>query len=244
MHLPLERSHERSPLPARPALLRFWGAAYRRYEIPLAEGRGYHVPEFPVPLLSPRFVTGDRGAFLRLNSGLTHFNEIVPLGHDQRGPAPSGFRLDKQFYLGERALSPRGLAEGYSARILPLAEAVRGNELPALLAEGFPRDVEFLRRALLPFLAALDARFLTAFLDEGGRSVGAVSVGVAGGVALVLNAVIRAADRGRHLSPILTDLAQDVALDAGAKEAFFWTEHPFLSRHADLVRHYRIFARR
>lgn len=225
------------------ALIRFWSSAYARYRRPLPEGEAFHVPEFPAPLFSPNFVTGDRAVFLRRNRGfLSHFNEIVPLGHDQRGPAPEGFRLDKQFYLGERRLRRRGIPPAFSAKVVPLAEAVRGEELWVLLEDGFRRDAPFLR-ALLPFLASLDADFRVAFLTERGRTVGTVTVGAAGEAALVLNAVVPGVERGRGLSQVLTDVAQNEAVDAGAREAFFWTEHPFLGRHADLFRHYRIFSR-
>lgn len=224
-------------------MIRFWESAYARYRRPLEEGVGFYVPQFPVPLLSPQFLTGNRALFLERNRGLIeYFNEIVPLGHDQRGPAPAGYRLEKQFFLGERRIAARELPAGFSVRVVPLADAIEGEALRGLLADGFPRDAAFLR-VLLPFLAGLDAEFRTLFLREGERDVGAVSVGVAGGVALVLNAVIPSSDRGRRLSPVLTDASQTLAVSLGATEAFFWTEHPFLGRHADCLWHYRIFSR-
>lgn len=224
-----------------PALPRFWDQAYSRYRRPLPRGLGFHVPEFPHPLVSPNFALGDRAAFLRANEGmLPHFNEIVPLGHDQRGPAPAGYRLEMQFFLGERRVSRRDLPPGFSLSVKTLAEAASGEELWDLIADGFPRDAPFLRK-LLPFLATLDADFRTAFLLDRGRTVGAVSVGVAAGSSLVLNAVVRARERGQGLSSFLSDAAQSLSVASGAETALFWTEHAFFGRHADLVRHYRVF---
>jgi hypothetical protein len=212
------------------ALLKFWRSAYRRYEVPHSGGLAFHVPALPDPLVSPRFVRG---------GDARHFNEIAPLGSAARPPA--GFRLDKQFYLGERPIAPRALPAGFAVRVVPLARA--GSALAPFLAEGFPRDAGFLAGTLLPFLAGLDAEFRSIFLVEEARDVGAVTVGVAGGVAIVLNAVVPAAERGRGLSRILTAAAEDAAASLGAREAFFWTEHPFFAGHAHEWRHYRVFVR-
>jgi hypothetical protein len=224
-----------------PSLPRFWDQAYSRYRRPLARGLGFHVPEFPHPLVSPNFALGDRAAFIRENQGsLSHFNEIVPLGHDQRGPAPDGFRLETQFFLGEKQVTRRDLPAGFTAKVIPLSEAVKGEQLWDLIEDGFPRDAPFLRK-LLPFLATLDADFHTAFLHNRGRTVGAVSIGAAAGASLVLNAVVPSAERGRGFSSLLTDAAQSLSIASGAQTALFWTEHAFFGRHADLVRHYRVF---
>jgi len=227
-----------------PAMIRFWEAAYCQYRRPLPEGLGFHVPQFPFPLLSPNFVVGDRAKFLRANEGLlSHFNQIVPLGHDQRNPPPPGFTLSQQFYLGERRIASKPLPPGFSSLIITLGKAVKGEELWDMLEDGFSKDAPFLR-SLLPFLTTLEADFRTAFLLEDGKTVGAISVGVAGGAALVLNAVVPSAQRGRGLSQILTDLAQTVAVSRGATHAFFWTEHAFFGRHADSIQHYRIFEKK
>jgi hypothetical protein len=224
-----------------PALPRFWDQAYSRYRRPLARGLGFHVPEFPHPLVSPNFALGDRAAFLRENHGsLSHFNEIVPLGHDQRGPAPSGFRLETQFFLGERRVTRRDLPAGFSVTVVPLADAVKEEQLWNLIEDGFPRDAPFLRK-LLPFLATLDADFRTAFLHNRGRTVGAVSIGAAAKASLVLNAVVPSAERGNGFSALLTDAAQSLSVASGAETALFWTEHAFFGKHADLFRHYRVF---
>ncbi|MGZ3737150.1 MAG: hypothetical protein ACXVC0_19420 [Bdellovibrionota bacterium] len=227
-----------------PAMIRFWEAAYVQYRRPLAEGLGFHVPQFPFPLLSPNFVVGNSARFLRANEGLlSHFNQIVPLGHDQRCPPPNGFRLSQQFYLGERRIASQPLPSGFSSHVVTLGKALAGEELWDMLEDGFAKDAPFLR-SLLPFLTTLEADFRTAFLREGGKTVGAISVGVAGGAALVLNAVVPGVERGRGLSAILTDLAQSVAVSRGATHAFFWTEHAFFGRHADAIQHYRIFEKK
>lgn len=224
-------------------LVRFWAAAYARFERPLNQGLGFHVPNFPSPLLSPNFYTGDRAKFLAANRGLiSHFNEIVPLGFDQRGPAPVGFRLTKQFYLGERKVTAKSIPPGFSAELLPLSSAIQLSEYWRLITEGFGDDAGFLR-VLLPFLCGLDAEFQVAFLTEHGRRVGVVSVGIANGVALVLNEVVAQSERGRGLSRVISDVAQNLAFENGAETAFFWTEHAFFGRHADTVGHYRIFER-
>jgi hypothetical protein len=230
--------------PQSPAIVRFWSAAYRRYRFPVANGLGFHVPEFPLPLVSPCFVTGDRDVFLRRNRGiLPYFNEIVPLGHDQRGPAPSGFRLDKQFFLGVRTLARRPLPCGFATRVEPLSRAVQGEELWRFLEDGYPKDVAQLR-TLLPFLSGLEADFRVLFLEEASRgTVGAVAFGVADGAAIVLNAMVREQERGRGFSPVLLDAAQTLAVDIGATEAFYWTENALFGRHADLFHHYRVFLR-
>jgi hypothetical protein len=166
----------------------------------------------------------------------------VPLGHEQRAPPPPGFRLDRQFFLGElrpaRAEPPSGL----EVEELPLAAAAESPALRRLLEEGFPRHASFLH-ALLPFLATLDAEFRTVFLRRNGDTLGAVSVGVAGGAAIVLNAVVAKAARGQGLSRALAALGENAAADLGAREAFFWTEHAFLGAHAARFCHYRVFVK-
>jgi len=224
-------------------LLRFWSRAYYRFERPLYHGLGFHVPRFPGPLLSPNFHYGNRRQFLEANRGLiSHFNEIVPISYDQRGPAPAGWALTKQFCLGERKVTARPLPPDFRVELMPLREAIGRNQYWQLITEGFGADAAFLRM-LLPFLCTLEAEFLTAFLVERGRRVGVVSVGIAGGAALVLNEVVAQEDRGRGLSCVLSDVAQNLAFENGATEAFFWTEHAFLGRHADTLGHYRIFER-
>jgi GNAT superfamily N-acetyltransferase len=224
------------------AIFSFWKAAYSRYRRPIAEGLGFFVPEFPIPLLSPCFLTGEKTAFLRANPWLSHFNEVLPLGYGQREAAPLGFRLEMQFYLGERRIAANPLNSELAVQIMPLAEALNGEELWCLLGKGFPRDAPFLR-TLLPFLTTLDADFRTIFLQERGNTVGVVSIGVAGGVALVLNAVTAPESRGRGVSRMLAQVAEDLAHRLGAERAFYWSELPFLGKHADIVRHYRIYSR-
>lgn len=241
----LERERPARPGLASPEhpLLRFWRSAYAQYERPLNHGLGFHVPSFPIPLLSPNFAFCDRARFLEANRGLiTHFNEIVPLGHDQRGPAPVGYRLTKQFFLGRRKVGAKALPPGFTLELMRLHSAIRLEEFLILITEGFPADAPFLR-ALLPFLCTLPAEFRTAFLVEGGRRVGVVSLGLAGGAALVLNEAVPLAERGRGLSRILSDAALNLAFQLGAEEAFFWTEHAFFGRHADRYDHYRVFER-
>lgn len=238
-----ERATQPKPAPGEHPLLRFWRSAYAHYERPLNHGLGFHVPHFPNPLLSPNFALADRAKFLAANRGLiTHFNEIVPLGHDQRGPAPVGYQLTKQFFLGRRKAEAHALPEGFTLELMSMHSAIRLGEFWILITEGFPADAPFLR-VLLPFLCTLPAEFRTAFLVEEGRRVGVVSIGIAGGAALVLNEAVPSAERGRGLSRVLSEAAQSLACRLGAEEAFFWTEHAFLGRHADLIEHYRIFER-
>jgi hypothetical protein len=224
------------------SLLRFWKHAYARFHQPLEGGFGFHVPLFPNALLSPKFAVGRREAFLAANRQLPHFNEIVPLGHDQRGPAPLGFRLAKQFFLGERKVEARSLPEGFSLERMPLAAAIEIEGYWRLITDGFGGDTAFLRM-LSPFLCTLEAEFVTTFLLEEGRRVGVVTVGLAGDSALVLNEVVDSRERGRGLSLVLSDVAQNLAFERGARHAFFWTEHAFFGRHADRVDHYRVFER-
>lgn len=228
-------------------LLRFWRAAYAPYERPLNHGFGFHVPQFPGPLHSPNFVLGGRARFLAANRGLiSHFNEIVPLGHDQRGPAPVGYRLAKQVFLGRKRVAARALPPGFALELLSLHAAIRISELWILLTDGFPREAPFLR-AQLPFLCTLPAEFRAAFLkDQNGRRVGVVLLGIAGGAALVLNATVPLGERSRSLGRVLGEAAESLAFQLGAEEAFFLfdgTEHAFLGRHASVVEHYRVFER-
>lgn len=223
-------------------LVQFWKHAYRGYSQPLEGGLGFHVPKFPGALLSPNFPHVEKSAFLARNRGLTHFNEILPLGHGQREPAPVGFKLAKQFYLGARKVEARVLPRGYSIELMPMEEAIALEEFWILITDGFAGDAPFLR-ALLPFLCTLEAEFETAFLVEKGKRVGVVSLGIAGGAALVLNETVLTTERGRGLSKILSDVAQNLAFERGAEHAFFWTEHAFFGKHADRVDHYRVFER-
>ncbi len=221
----------------------FWAHAYRGYQRPLQKGLGFHVPSFPGALVSPNFPLGSRSEFLAENRGLiSHFNEIVPLGHDQRGPAPVGFHLAKQFFLGRKRTEERELPPGLLLEVVNMKEAIERKEFWILLTDAFPKDAPFLR-ALLPFLCTLPVSFRTAFLREKEKALGLVSVGAGGGAALVLNELVALSERGRGLSQCLSDAALNLAHGMGAKEAFFWTQHAFLGRHADRYDHYRIFER-
>lgn len=228
--------------PAHP-LLRFWARAFAGYERPLTHGVGYHVPQFPGPLFSPSFPAGERARFLAANRGLiTHFNEIVPLGHDQRGPAPVGFRLSKQYFLGRKKTGPNALPPGFTLELMSLHTAIRISEFWILVTDGFPREAPLLR-ALLPFLCTLPVEFRAAFLKESGRRVGLVCLGIADGTALVLNETVPPGEQGRGLGHTLCDAAANLAFQLGAREAFIWTEQAHHCRHADVVDHYRIFER-
>ncbi len=226
------------------SLVRFWRSAYAAYERPINHGLGFHVPQFPGALFSPNFPVLARSRFLADNRGLlSHFNEIVPLGFDQRGPAPVGFRLKQQLFLGEKKVGPTHLEEGFSVELLPLREALRLADFWRLITDGFGNDAAFLRLQL-PFLATLEAEFLTAFLREPnlGR-VGVVTIGIAGGAACVSCEVVASGQRGMGLSTVLSRVAQNVAYEHGADSAFFTTEHAFFGKHADSLSHYRIFER-
>lgn len=224
------------------AMIRFWKKAYGDFVVPISGGLGFHVPQFPNPLLSPNFSMSARDEFLAGNPALRHFNEICSMEEAARLPAPAGFALSKDFYLGTRRLRAHSLPAGFSIEQMKMSDAVLHEHFWALIADGFPQDASFLR-ALLPFLGTLDADFHTIFLLAGERKVGVVSIGIANGAALVLNEVVSSKARGKGYSKVLAELAQNHAFERGATEAFFWTEHKFFSRHADRLQRYRIFER-
>jgi hypothetical protein len=155
--------------------------------------------------------------------------------------APAGFGLKREFLLGTKRTAFFALPEQIFAEKIPLSEAISRAVYWQLLDQGFPRDAGFLRR-LLPFLAGLDS-FTVIILRSKGEIHAMVTVGVAGRVALVMNAVVGEQFRGQGISRILAGAASDHSYRLGAEKAFFWTEHGFLGPYAEEQSRYRVWSK-
>lgn len=211
-------------------LIKFWQNCYGAFAYSLAEGVGFSVPGFSDPLMSPRFVTGKLELFLR--DGGEYFNWIGPAME-----SPSHYRKQVEFFVG---VADTHLATS-SAPVIPLRQALLRKDFWQLLEEGFPRDLTFLR-VLLPYLARRpNADFQTVLLQEKGNTKAVITVGVSGGVALAMNAVVAKGERGKGLSQALAYEARVQAGKLGAKEIVFWSELEFLQRHARRVDSYAVY---
>lgn len=220
-------------------LITYWRSTFRPYQKPGDQGLSFFLPLFPDPLMSPRFANGTWRAGVNFEPSVSHLNFIGRA--DESELRRQSFQHKQRFQLALRKVG-KTQVKGFEVEKVPLYKAVLREDFWSLLERSFPNDIRFMRQ-LLPFLPVTNAVYTTAFLRDGGQTVGLMNVGVSARVALAMNAAVLPEVRGRGVCRALVDVAAQVARDHNAKQAVFWTQHEFLLRFADSADEYNIFVR-
>lgn len=216
--------------------IQYWNATHKEDAVAFTCGRAFEFPGFPDPLMSPVFLSEVTS---RAVSGLPghHFNCVGDQAELSAKAEALGFRCVKKFKIA--VTNPKPTPSG-PFELLKLTDAVTQDWFWEILAEGFPKDLPFLRR-LLPALAPKNFHTIVISDDHGPTAL--MNLGITGPQALVMTAAVRVRARRQGLSHALVKAAHAVLLEAEVTEALFWTEHDFLTPNGGQLSDYMIFSR-
>ncbi len=199
-------------------------ANYRLSSKVQQENIHFHIPNFQDPLMSP--------AFGKLN--LIH--EI-----DSQVPHRVGQEWLKTFYLGSFNSSPNQQHQNIKEfKTLPLKEAIRKKIYWELLQDGFPQNIDFLKK-LIPFLASLEKPHFVIFLYKNSQAVAMLTIGVSQNIGLILNAVIKSQYQGQWLTRPLYHLIQKFGNQYKIDQFLYWTIHRALTKYFDKAHLYSLY---
>lgn len=212
----------------------YWKIAFANYRI---ASDSYFAPEMTDPILSPRFLSPSDVD--RVSGDLPYFNLIQPW--ENSVVAYPGFKVRNNFALCRMKVTAETLAFPFSVESLTSAASSQMHR--DLLADGFPQDVEFLKR-LETFLPTLNAEYLVGTIfNQANVPIASVTIGVTGSVAILISGVVHSDFRGQKISRKIKALVCYMAASRHVQEVFYWTKSDRLTLYADHVDRYLIYVR-
>jgi hypothetical protein len=221
-------------------LIQFWVGAYAQMSTVHKYGISFCHPLFKDPLMSPNFLTSPIHEFVKESSKFAHLNCISSDSIESENIA--NFRIVKRFFLGTVKIESPKMKPKLECDVMPLHQATHLPEFFELLRDGFPHDIEFLKRMIFE-LPASNAHYYCLTIKQSEKILGFLNIGIFGSISLIFNTVIREEFRNQSLSNELFAHAKIFLKSKNVKQAVFWTNHQGLVKQAHSVDCYTIYSK-